>query len=171
MDMKLISLQGNTCFGCGQENPYGLKISGHRDPQDPNRIIGEFDPSEYMTGFPGITHGGVIYTAFDCMSTWCGMVLRRTKAMWMLRSAEMKYHRSAVQGKPISLSAAIEKEGGEWDAIEVHAEAHDPEGNLLAEGIFKVIPVPPEKFMAITGIDKLPEGWSDWLNNSNKHLF
>ena len=79
----------------------------------------------------------------------------------------MKYHHPAVQGKPISLSAAIEKEGGEGDAI----EARDPDGKLLAEGIFKVIPVPPEKFMAITGIDKLPEGWSDWLNDSSKHLF
>jgi hypothetical protein len=69
MDMKLLSLQGNRCFGCGHENPYGLKISIHLDKLDPNRIVGEFDPGEYMTGFPGITHGGVIYTAFDCMST------------------------------------------------------------------------------------------------------
>jgi hypothetical protein len=99
------------------------------------------------------------------------MVLQKTKAMWMLRSATMKYHRPAIQGKPISLSAAIEKEGAGWDGIEVHAEAHDPEGNLLAEGFFKVIPLPPDKFMAITGIDKLSEGWSDWLDDSNKHSF
>ena len=28
---------------------------------------------------------------------------------------------------------------------------------------FKVIPLPPEKFKAMIGIDELPEGWADWL--------
>lgn len=167
MNMELLSLPGNVCFGCGHENPIGLRISVYRDPKAPHRILGEFDPGPHMIGFPGITHGGAIYTALDCMATWSGMVLRGTKAMWILRSATMKYHRPAFQNKPISLSAAIEKEGAEWEAIEVRAEARDSEGNLLADGIFKVIPVAPEKFKAMTGIDKLPEGWANWLGDSS----
>lgn len=160
---KLV-LRGNVCFGCGQENPNGLQISVYRDRKDPKRIIGEFQAQDYMAGFPGITHGGAIYTALDCMATWSGMVLRGTKAMWVLRSARVKYHRPAIQSKPIFLSAVIESEGDEWEAIEVLAEARDPEGSLLAEGMFKVIPVPPEKFKEMTGIDTLPEGWATWLD-------
>ena len=171
MNLELLSLKENKCFGCGPENRYGLRISVHRDLLNANRIVGEFHPSEYMTGFPGITHGGAIYTALDCMATWSGMALRKTKAIWMLRSSTMTYHRPAFQGKPISLSAVIEKKGAEWDAIEVHGEAHNPEGNLLADGLFKVIPVAPDKFMAMTGIDKLPEGLADWLDDSNSNLF
>jgi acyl-CoA thioesterase FadM len=79
----------------------------------------------------------------------------------------MKYHRPALQGSPISLSATIEEEDEEWKAIEVRAEARDPGGNLLAEGNFKVIPVSPEKFKAITGIDELPENWARWLGDNN----
>jgi len=89
MNMELLSLPGNACYGCGQDNSKGLQISVYRNPEIPNRILGEFDPSAHMIGFPGITHGGAIYTALDCMATWSGMVLRRTKAMWVLRSATM----------------------------------------------------------------------------------
>lgn len=163
---KELNLPGNVCFGCGQENPEGLNISVYRDPEDTNRILGEFQPEDHMIGFPGITHGGAIYTALDCMATWSGMVLRRTKALWVLRSATIKYHRPAFQGSSISLEAAIEKQGGEWEAIEVQAAARDPEGNLLTEGSFKVIPMSPERFKSMTGIDELPEGWANWLDES-----
>jgi acyl-coenzyme A thioesterase PaaI-like protein len=167
MTDKLLSaevLPENVCFGCGPANANGLGVAVFRDPGDPRRILGKFTPKEYMIGFPGITHGGAVYTALDCMATWSGMVLRKTKAMWVLRSATMKYHRPAHQGRPIALSAGIEEEEGDpWQAISVRAEARDANGNLLAEGIFKVIPLPLEKFKAMTGIGELPESWAHWL--------
>ena len=156
-------LPGNACFGCGQENERGLGITVRRDPADPKRILGEFRPQDHMIGFPGVTHGGAIYTALDCMATWSGMLLRKTRAIWILRSATMKYHRPAFQGKVLSLSATIESEGGPWDAIEVRAEARDAQQNLLAEGTFKVIPLPPDRFKTMLGIEQLPEGWNRWL--------
>lgn len=164
-DEELV-LPGNACFGCGQENPDGLHVSVYPDPGDPNRILGRFHPRDYMIGFPGIIHGGALYTALDCMATWSGMVLRKTRALWVLRSATMKYHRPAFQGNSIFLTAEIAKQGGEWQAIEVRAEARDPERNVLAEGTFKVIPVSPQQFESMTGIDELPEGWTNWLMDS-----
>jgi acyl-CoA thioesterase FadM len=82
----------------------------------------------------------------DCMATWSGMVLKQTKAMLVLRSAATTYHRPAVEGAPISLSASLEREGDDWEAIEVRVEARNAEGQLLAEELFKVIPLPPDKF-------------------------
>jgi len=156
-------LPGNACFGCGPENPDGLRIRVFRDPESPDRLRGEFDPRAHMTGFPGITHGGALYTALDCMATWSGMVLRETRAMWLLRSATMTYHRPALQGRSISLTAMIEEEAGEWQAIRVRGEARNADGELLAEGVFKVVPVPLEKFRALTGVTDLPNGWARWL--------
>jgi acyl-coenzyme A thioesterase PaaI-like protein len=164
MTANQLILPENNCFGCGQENPHGLGIRIFRDPKDSKRIVGEFAPRPDMIGFPGITHGGVLYTALDCMASWSGMVLRNSKALWVLRSATMKYHRPALQGKPLSLSAAIE--GGDddpWKAVEVKVEARDSKGDLLAEGSFKCIPVPPEKFRAMTGMKELPENWERFL--------
>lgn len=164
-DEELV-LSGNVCFGCGQENPDGLYVSVYRDPDHPNRILGRFRPKDHMIGFPGIIHGGAIYTALDCMATWSGMVLRKTKALWVLRSAAMKYHRPAFQGNSIFLAAEIAEQGEEWEAIEVRAGARDPEGNLLTEGTFKVIPVSPQQFKSMTGLEELPEGWENWLTES-----
>jgi len=36
-----LELAGNRCFGCGQENPDGLRISVNRDPADAKRMVGE----------------------------------------------------------------------------------------------------------------------------------
>lgn len=158
-------LPGNDCFGCGPANPQGLHITLRRDPDDAQRLLGSFHPQAHQTGFPGITHGGAIYTALDCMASWAGMVLRGTRAIWILRSATMKYHRPALQGAALALSATIAAAGEDpWQAIEVVAEARDAQGQLLAEGRFKSIPLPPEKFMAITGITTLPPAWQAWLD-------
>lgn len=159
-------LPGNDCFGCGPANPHGLHIVVRRDPEHPDRILGEFNPQQHMTGFPGITHGGAIYTALDCMASWNGMVLRQSKAIWILRSATMKYHRPAFQGRPLALSATIQVEGDDqWQAIAVHAEACDAQGHLLAEGDFKVIPLPPDKFKAMIGVSALPGNWEKLLGD------
>jgi acyl-coenzyme A thioesterase PaaI-like protein len=162
-DNQLI-LPENVCFGCGQDNAHGLGITVHRDPPDPRRILGKFAPQDHMIGFPGITHGGVIYTAMDCMATWTGMVLRNSKALWVLRSATMKYHQPALQGQPLSLSATIEDgDDDPWKAIGVKIEARNSKGELLAEGQFKCIPLPPGKFKAITGMKELPANWNRLL--------
>ena len=158
-------LAENVCFGCGEANERGLNVSVFLDPAAPGVLRGEFRPGPDIIGVPGITHGGLVYTAMDCMATWSGMALKRTKAMWVLRSATTTYHRPALQGDPISLSASIEEEGGEWDAIEVRIEARNSEDDLLVEGRFKVIPLPPDKFKALTGIHDLPRGWTEWLTD------
>ncbi len=149
-------LASNVCFGCGEENGQGLHVSMYREP-DGSSLGGEFRPGPDIVGIPGITHGGAIYTAMDCMATWSGMALKQTKAMWVLRSASTTYHRPALEGDPVSLSASIEDEGGDWDAIHVRVEARNPKDDLLVEGLFKVIPLSPERFKTLVGMD-LPLG-------------
>ena len=163
MTANQLILPENVCFGCGQDNPHGLRVSLFRDPKDSKRILGEFAAQDHMIGFPGITHGGTIYTAMDCMASWSGMVLRNAKALWVLRSATMKYHRPALQGQPLSLSATIEGDDDPWKAVEVKIEARNSKGELLAEGSFKSIPLAPGKFKALTGMKDLPENWKRFL--------
>lgn len=63
-------LADNHCFGCRHANPHGLHIEVQHDPADPQRLAGCFQPTPAMIGFPSITHGGMLYTAMDCLSTW-----------------------------------------------------------------------------------------------------
>jgi hypothetical protein len=39
-------LKGNTCFGCGPDNPDGLRIRIFRDPASASRLIGSYRPRE-----------------------------------------------------------------------------------------------------------------------------
>jgi acyl-coenzyme A thioesterase PaaI-like protein len=117
-----------------------------------------------MTGFPGITHGGVIYTAMDCLAAWVPRILRSdTKAIWILRSATVKYHKAARQGETLSLTGSIASEGKQWQPVEVRTEARNPAGDLLTDGTFKVVPLTPDRFKQVAGIEEIPQAWRAML--------
>lgn len=161
-------LQGNICFGCGHENPNGLKIEIRRDPEDDDRIVGIFNPTSHMIGFPGITHGGAIYTALDCMAFWAPTILKRKKEVfWILRAAHIRYVRPAHEGKPLSLSGWIEKEDRHVEFVVVRTEARDEKGRLLAEAKFEVVPLGLDKFKKVAGLEELPKNWSDFIGEKD----
>lgn len=157
-------LAHNTCFGCGHDNPHGLHIEIFRDEENSERLRGVLHPKTYMTGFPGITHGGLLYTALDCMGAWVPKMLRPgSQALWLLRTATLTYHKPAFPDQDIRLLGWIESEGSAQEAMAVHVEARDESDVLLADGIFKVIPVQLEKFKKITGIAEIPDNWLKFI--------
>ena len=159
-------LPHNTCFGCGLENPAGLHIEIAGDPKADQELRARFQPSEHMTGFPGITHGGAIYTALDCLSTWVATLLGPNReAAWVLRSAEIVYRAPALQSDPLALSGRIHEQGGPWDPLVVKTEARRPDGTLCVECSFKVVPLSTEKFLAITGLEEIPANWRTFLSS------
>ena len=52
----------NLCFGCGQENPIGMKLSFTRDG---NKLRTECTPAAVYQGWPGLVHGGILYCLLD----------------------------------------------------------------------------------------------------------
>jgi len=159
-------LSGNTCFGCGHDNPHGLHIELYRDEVNPKRIVGTFLPTQLSTGFPGITHGGAVYAALDCLTTWTATMLRgEPGALWLLRSANVTYHQPTPIDRPVALMGEIAEQGDLWQAVVVHAEARTAQGDLLVDGMFRTIPVPKEKFEQIAGIDSIPENWQKFLDD------
>lgn len=159
-------LADNDCFGCGHENHAGLRIEVRRDPDAADRLVASFTPAAHMVGFAGITHGGIIFTALDCLSTWTATLLGPNRhAGWLLRSARTTYHRPAHTGKPLSLHGWITECGGEWDPAMVHTEARSAGGELCVEADFKVVPLPPEKLTRVAGLRTLPENWRAFLSS------
>ena len=55
-------LSEGLCFGCGQNNPIGLKLNFRRDGK---AVIGEFTPGKLYQGWPGFVHGGIITCLLD----------------------------------------------------------------------------------------------------------
>ena len=157
-------LADNHCFGCGHANPHGLHIEVQRDPDDPQRLIGRFQPTPAMTGFPGITHGGVLYTAMDCLSTWVASVLGLNPgAAWVLRSANLTYHNPAPEGQALALSGWIKEQAGPWEPLLVQTETRRADGQVCVAAEFKVVPLKPQRLVKIAGIKALPENWARFL--------
>ena len=67
--MKKISIQEkmrpNGCFGCGQDNPYGLQIESHWEGVE---VVCQWTPKEYMIGPPNYLYGGISASLIDCHS-------------------------------------------------------------------------------------------------------
>tara|TARA_B100000029_G_scaffold516275_2_gene628332 strand:- start:8472 stop:8981 length:510 start_codon:yes stop_codon:yes gene_type:complete len=164
LNVKLLG--ESVCFGCGPANTQGLNIKVHYDPDNSENVIGHFTPDPKLIGFPGITHGGVIFTALDCMACWAGMLLTTgAKSLWLTRSAQVTYHRPARESEPVFLSAYI-PELDESSRIQVvHSAAKNESGDLLVNGRYKMIALSPKKFMSVLGIEKLPEDWASWVDS------
>jgi acyl-coenzyme A thioesterase PaaI-like protein len=67
--MKKISIQEkmrpNECFGCGQDNPFGLQIESHWEGDE---VVCKWTPKNYMIGPPTYLYGGISASLIDCHS-------------------------------------------------------------------------------------------------------
>src|SRR5262245_2873131 len=132
-------LKGNTCFGCGPDNPEGLRIRIFRDGARTDRLVGVYRPRETMGGFPQIVHGGLQFTALDCMAGWTMLVLRNPgKMIPLTKSATTRFHRPARLGGELALSSDVAREAAApRDPLLIHTEIRDAEGTLLTEVDFE----------------------------------
>ena len=160
-------LANNTCFGCGLENPLGLRIEVRNDPNSERTLQAHFTPADHMAGFPNITHGGAIYTALDCLSTWVATLLGPNRgAAWLLRSAQVTYHKPAATGSPLTLIGRIKEQGGPWESVVVVTEARSSDGAVCVETEFKVVPLSHSRFAEVAGIPQLPANWKAFLTGA-----
>lgn len=161
-------LQGNTCFGCGPDNPDGLHIRVFRDGDSTTRLTGRFSPRPTATGFPHIVHGGLQFTALDCMAGWVMLVLRSPGASIPLTvSADMRFQRAAKIGEELYLSAEVQGEpAGRREPTLIHTELRNAAGELYSQAMFKYVVVPEASFRRLVGIEALPEHYRQFWANS-----
>src|SRR4030043_801333 len=58
----------NLCFGCGQNNPLGLKLVFEECDE---YLHAKWHPSEFYQGYINILHGGIAATLLDEVGAWC----------------------------------------------------------------------------------------------------
>jgi acyl-coenzyme A thioesterase PaaI-like protein len=156
-------LPGNTCFGCGLDNPEGMRIRIYRDGDSDTALAGTFDPRATMGGFPQIVHGGLQFTALDCMAGWCALMLRgkHRPLMPLTKNASMRFLRPARLGAQLSLRARIVGEAAApKDPIRIQTSIVDAEGNALSEADFDYVLLPEDRFKKAVGIDALPDSYA-----------
>ena len=152
-------LVGNTCFGCGLENPEGLQIRIYRDGDRDDRLVGRYVPRPTHAGFPFIVHGGVQFTALDCMAGWMMFILRSPGQMMPLTtSASMRFVRPVLTHEPLDLEAQVTRAGASpRDPVLITTAVKSPKGEVLSSGEFEYVLLPVEKFLKAVGTASLPD--------------
>jgi acyl-coenzyme A thioesterase PaaI-like protein len=55
------------CFGCGADNPLGLKLKSYVEGDE---LVARFIPNENHCSYRGFLNGGIATTLIDCHSAW-----------------------------------------------------------------------------------------------------
>lgn len=103
------------CFGCGQENPIGLKLKVHKDG---DRAVTEFTPGKYHTGFHNIVHGGVLCALMDEVMSYLPHFLGVRAVTGRM---DIRFRRPVRSGQKLELAAMVVRQRG--GVMEVKAEA------------------------------------------------
>jgi uncharacterized protein (TIGR00369 family) len=91
------------CFGCGQQNPAGLKL---RFLTEGESVTAEFTPSADHEGYPGYLHGGITCALLDEAMGWAAYHLS-SGALAVTARVQIKFRRPLLIGEPLTVTASI----------------------------------------------------------------
>jgi uncharacterized protein (TIGR00369 family) len=141
----------NHCFGCGHDNPQGMRLKFSLD-EDSRQAICHFKLSRKYTGPPGHAHGGIIATILD---EAMGKVNKFRNVLALTGSMEIKYLKPVPLGKQLTVTAKEQSVDGRRH-INL-AEISNEKGETLARSTATFIAIDPEQMFAQHG---LPAGIS-----------
>ena len=114
------------CFGCGKENPIGLKL---KVEQEGKTVKAEFTPNEHHQGWSGIVHGGIITTLLD---EAMGYAALSENVCCVTAKMQAKFKRPALINEPLIITGSVAKNEGKL--LETKAAVSLTDGTLVAEG-------------------------------------
>ena len=114
-----------SCFVCGKENRHGLHIQLFAD-QD--LVRGTFKPRDFLCGFPGIVHGGILASVVDEVMWWAASWKRASSCVTV--ELNVKYLKPASTELEYELIAKVI--GEKRRIVEVEAEVRDKGGGIYA---------------------------------------
>ncbi len=116
------------CFVCGAENEKGLQVKFAASPDGGCRA--EYVPSADHVGWPGIVHGGLVFTLMDEALAWA---LLFAGLQGVTAKAEARFRQPARVGEPLIVTGRVVEQ--QRRLVRAHAEVRRAEnpGDLVAE--------------------------------------
>ncbi len=114
------------CFGCGQNNPIGLKL---RFQWDGKTARAEFTPTEFYQGWPGLVHGGIIICMLDEAT---GGVVLFEGMHCVTAEMQVKLRRLVSINEPLVITSSITKKTRKL--VKTKAAVCLKDATLVAEG-------------------------------------
>jgi acyl-coenzyme A thioesterase PaaI-like protein len=114
-----------SCFGCGQDNPIGLKL--HFD-WDGAVARAEFTPGLVYQGWPDILHGGIMACILDEAMGYAALF---TGGHCVTAKMNIRLRQPARIGETLLISASVKRQSRKL--IDTIARVSLKDGTLLAE--------------------------------------
>lgn len=122
-------LDEGLCFGCGRNNPIGLKLQFTRDG---DAVRAEFTPDRMHQGWPGLLHGGILGCLLDeAMSN----VAYATGNTCLTANIEIRLRQPIKVEVPLVVTAWITRQRKKL--IETAGRVALKDGTVIAEGAAK----------------------------------
>src|ERR1700719_812812 len=139
---RYIRLQKNNCFGCGKNNPDGMRLKFNYD-EERERFVCRFRLAKRYTGPPGHAHGGIIATILDEVM---GKVNKLRHVIAQTAHITVNYQTPVPLNKPLRVeSREVRVRGRQHINM---AEILNPKGEVLARSRGLFIAIDPEKMFA-----------------------
>ena len=126
INRKLAVREDHWCFGCGRQNPIGLKLSFYEDGE---RVWAPWTPLREHQGYEGIVHGGLISTVLDEVMGWAIYV----RKLWAVTGTmNVRYRKPVRVGDVLTARAWVETVTGR--KVDVRAQlVRDSDDQVLAD--------------------------------------
>jgi uncharacterized protein (TIGR00369 family) len=127
-------IDNDYCFGCGQANPIGLKLTFEH-----NEATGEYSttfvPEQEHQGWLDRVHGGLLALVFDEVLSRVALI--SIGKYWVTAELNIRLIRPAPIGVPLRFTAKIVSQ--RTKLVTTQAQARDDAGNIIGTGTAKLM--------------------------------
>ena len=104
--------ENQTCFGCGTNNPHGLKMKFSTDGE---RVYSFIRAPDAMTGWDQTVHGGILTTMLDEVMGWGVVYL--LKKIGMTKSVTVQFNKAVYTGERLTVVGDIQEQQSERESL------------------------------------------------------
>jgi acyl-coenzyme A thioesterase PaaI-like protein len=122
-------LNEGLCFGCGHNNPIGLKL---RFTKEGETCRAEFTPASAHQGWPGIVHGGILACVLDEAMSYAVYFEGVT---CLTANMQVRLKQPAKVEEPLVITSSVTK--NRKKLLEARAQICRKDGTVVAESTSK----------------------------------
>ncbi len=123
------NLDAGLCFGCGLNNPIGLKLNFTREG---DACRAEFTPDAAFQGWPGLVHGGIIGCLLDEAMSYAAYFANTT---CLTATLEYRIRQPVKVEEPLIITGRVTRDRKKL--VETSATVCLKDGTIVAEGTAK----------------------------------
>ncbi len=159
--LKLLSATGyNNCFGCGANNPHGLKMKFYSDEQ---AVYSTVSIPQHLTSWNDMVHGGIIATLLDEVMAWAAIYLQ--KSVVMTKSIQIDFIKPLAVADELKVTGQVLRQETKREVV-IEGLIHNSKGNLCArsEGTFSLFSTAVAKRLGLVTDEDIESFFGPLLN-------